>query len=536
MRGFRAVLILWLAIGFANLAQAQIIEDGEFGGRCPADTACLEGVCNVGLDLCVSCGMPGQMACEGPTGAPECSLPSWGNRPIALSDGRVICAQQVEDPLRACGHVGFAACEGAGAPFCRFGVLAPTTTGGVSGICEDCGGFGQPCCQDTGLACDFGTCQGGVCLPETGGAPDRIRALIEDCNFRDARVALAAMSATDPDRPALEAALAAATAREDQVRALYDDARSLARDAKALLEAGDEGNAGLTFHTARGLLQQARQTSACDRNQATLDEAIAMTDRNWDRITTSISLDYVRTVIGLCDFANAEQELAGLADDTEGHAALVEALRLARAREDRVYDLYGAAKKRHEEGQAAFRAGDYEGAVAAYSEARQGFVNARQLTECTGTRDIIDEAIQIVGRNLNAAQGLADTAPVPDPVPAEPDQPEVAQAPDIMPPGPHPCLDSSVAAEGWVSGYTLGLGGGHSLFAKKGPFICGFQGSFTLLYGGVMISYACDTTGGRYENCVAGRRAVISSEGAVHDGYVYRYDDGNHWIVVGTVK
>ena len=86
--------------------------------------------------------------------------------------------------------------------------------------------------------------------------------------------------------------------------------------------------------------------------------------------------------------------------------------------------------------------------------------------------------------------------------------------------------------DAYVKGYTRGLGGGGQSFDLKGPFICGFNGSFTVLSGGMLTGYSCTKNGQQYSSCESRWAEAISSEEAVHDGYVYRYRNDTSWIVV----
>lgn len=96
----------------------------------------------------------------------------------------------------------------------------------------------------------------------------------------------------------------------------------------------------------------------------------------------------------------------------------------------------------------------------------------------------------------------------------------------------HPCLDPNVQREGYVLSYQVGLGGGGTSYPVKGGVICDFQGEFTVLYGGDLVGYRCDREGNTYVNCREKWRQTVSSQEAVHDGYVYRWRNDEFFLVV----
>lgn len=538
--GFLIVLSsFWITAAEAQ----QRIPAGDFGGACIGpERTCNEGICGP-LGLCVSCGLEGQPACIDSNGSPYCTFPAYGYRPLEIGGRQQFClTMDTED----CGQIGLPACDDGDAPFCRQGVALLVMGRGT--FCQACGDFGQACCPDTAYPCDYGTCQSGVCLPDKsrsgqtgtpppasqGGQPSpaEIHAALDDCRLNDARAMLAALPDDARELDDLSARVSRAIRRENNVRALYDDAQAKVSEARAHFKADRIDQAALAFDVAKDLLKAAQRTSDCPRTIATIEEAIEIILRNEAATLTKLDMQIVADHIALCNFEEAGDMLDALPDDEPGKAALQARLGSALDRESRVIEMYRSAKSQHDIGKARMTDRDFAGAADLFAEARDGFLRARQLTRCPEFRDRISQAIAVAGRNLDRAQTVAIPENMRPPERYTPGTDLPTARVDPMPADSHPCLNPSVDRDAYVLGYQKGLGGGGRSFDLKGPFICDFNGSFTVLSGGMLTGYSCTTDGQRYVDCESHWAERISSEEAVHDGYVYRYRDDASWIVV----
>ncbi|MDU8926269.1 hypothetical protein RXV86_02620 [Alisedimentitalea sp. MJ-SS2] len=525
----------------AAVAQQQI-SAGDFGGACIGpERTCNEGVCGP-LVLCVSCGLAGQPVCIGSNGRPYCTFPTYGYRPMEIGGRLQYCLTvDTED----CGQIGLPACDNGDAPFCRQGV--PMQVMGRGTFCQACGDFGQACCPDTAYPCDYGTCQNNICLPDTNGrgqvgalsptsrgsqpSPAEIRSALDDCRLADARALLAALPNESPEFDDLAASVSRAIRRENDVRILYDDAQAKVSEARVHLQADRIEEAALAFALTENLLKEAQRTSTCPLTIATIEEAIAINSRNGAKTFAAIDLRLAADHISFCNFDQAGDLLEALPTNEPGKAALQAQLDAALDRESRVIEMYRAAQNLNSLGKTRMTDNDFAGAADLFAEAREGFLKARQLTECLEHREVITEAIAVTGRNLDRAQTRSNSTDfsLPDRYTPATDVPKSRADPTLV--DNHPCLDPSAKRDAYVKGYS-GMGGGGSSFDLKGRFICGFNGSFTMLSDGMLIGYVCTRDGQRYSSCEVDWAETISSEGAVHDGYVYRYRDNSSWIVV----
>ena len=489
----------------------------------------------------MSCGLEGQPACIDANGRPYCTFPTFGYRPVEIGGRLQFC---LTTDTNDCGQIGLPACVNGGAPFCRQGV--PLQVMGRGTFCQACGDYGQACCPDTAYPCDYGACQNGVCLADSssgqagtpparpGGhpSPEVILAALDDCRLSDARDMLAALPDDAPELDDLTARVSRAIRRENEVRALYDNAQARVSEARAHLQANRTEEAALAFVLAENLLKEAQRKTACPQTRAAIQEAIEINRRNGAKARATVNLQLAADFIGLCNFDEAGDLLDALPEDEPGKAAMQARLDAALEREAHVIEIYRAAQTLHENAKARLDDRDFAGAANLFAEARDGFLKARQLTECRDVRDTISQAIAVTGRNLDRAQSSADAYDTRPPERYTPGTDAPDARVDPLPAGSHPCLDPSVVRDAYVKGYTRGLGGGGQSFDLKGPFICGFNGSFTVLSGGMLTGYSCTKDGQQYSSCESRWAEAISSEEAVHDGYVYRYRNDTSWIVV----
>jgi len=508
-----AVAFIGIVTQLTGLAHAQPIGSGQLGGPCEAGSQfCAQSVCDQNLGICVACGMPGEFACEDEEGQPRCHLPSSGYAPVRASNGQdMICGNSESED---CGQVGTLACERNGAPYCYYGSL--------SGLyCAACGDFGQACCADTVYECDYGSCQGGTCLPDTNTGGSQITAALIDCRFKDAQNLIAALPAGS--RAAPQAALDAALVREDRVKALFEASRDISRDARLYYLEEDYGNAALAFRDSIARLQRAKDLTECVSSVLVLDEAIEMTMRTLEQSQTEVAIVIATDALDQCLFDLAAESLAGVPSPSPQRDALLQRLNEMKATEARVLTMYQAAQALNATGKAQLLNNQFQPALASFNAAHSAFGQVRQLTNCDATRNQIDEALAIVGRNILQA----DEGP-----------PEVTPPAVVSPPAAHVCLDASVPATHIVASYQRYLGGGTSASFMKGQTICGFEGSFSTLSTDALVSYNCDREGDQYLNCRETKRSPITSWNVGPDGVTYHYKrDGNeYWIIVGVLE
>ena len=513
--------LTWAGVGLAQSAQP---DAGVVGGACMAgDTPCWVGVCDTSLGgsgMCVPCGMPGEAACLSPDGALSCHLAGMGFAPISSAEGMPICATSDSTD---CGEVGLTACLRDGQPYCYRGALVHRDG---EAYCASCGDIGQACCLDTKYQCDYGSCQGGICLGQVTAGRDQIIALIDDCRLSEARGLIDALPAgtsyLDADQPALDAA----DKRENEVRTLFAAAKDIARAAKADYTAEDYGNAEQKFRNALAELQKARALTRCPRTRLVLDEGLAVTQRNIDRSQTNVSFATVEQAIKICEFGLAHAALDQIAATDPRRAVLAQRLDEVEGTEKRVLGIYNEARALNSKGKRQLENGDFATASANFAAARDLFTRTRQLTNCLSTRNTIDDALAAVGRNIIRVDIFR----------ADQDQEGVydnlgVDLYDLD--GAHPCLDSSVPVDNYVAGYKRYFGGGTTSSPMKGRYICGYGGAFSILSQSALVAYRCDRNGDRYENCREVKRQTVDSQVTGADGIVtHVLDGGDYWIVV----
>ncbi len=402
MRQLFGILSLMIALSaLTNPVGAQSIESGVWGGAClSGDVPCSQGVCDRSLGLCVPCGMSGQAACRTADGKFSCSLTSWGETPVATTGGKMICLTATSTD---CGQIGSAACLRNGKPYCYYGTVVTSSITKVAAYCASCGDFGQACCVDTAYICDYGVCENGKCLPPQNATRDQIIAAIDDCRLKDARGLIDALPTGTTFIDEVRDLLGKAKKREDQVRALFKVAKETARTAKRQYFSEDYGNSALTFYETMAQLQKARNLTQCPSIRTVLDEGIAMTQRNIDRSQTEVLLNTAESAITLCLFDLARQELDKISTPNEKYDALVQRLNEAEATKTRVVSVYNKGKKLNIKGKKQLGNKQFTAALASFTAAHEMISRARQLTNCAETRDVIDEALAAVGRNIMRA-------------------------------------------------------------------------------------------------------------------------------------
>lgn len=354
---------------------------------------------------------------------------------------------------------------------------------------------------------------------------------IAGCRLNEARGLIAGLPDDTAFLTEVQAVADAADRRDAKVRGLFGQAKDMAQAARADYVAGDYGNAALQYREALSVLATARNMAQCARTVGVLEDALAMTRRNADRANDRIALAEGKDAIGLCLFKLAGESVGQIIHLTDERAALAADLGLALRIEVRVRAIYKAGGALNTTGKAHLEAQRFAEALAAFEAAHTEFEKARQLTNCTETRDVIDSALAVVGRNIMRANvDLPDPATPADPsAPADPSSPAAPAAPVTA--GPHPCLDPSVPIDATVSTYTS-MGGGMSYRVMKGPYICDGAEDFDILGQDSLASYDCDRDGDRYVNCRETKRRPMHSWEKVHDGITYRFDNAKYWIVV----
>jgi len=511
---FTVPFILFLT--FANGGGlAQPIGDGAIGGACATDApACSQGICDQSLGMCVSCGMPGEAACKDESGLLSCYMSDQGYAPVAGSNARnAICGT---DSASDCGQVGALACMRDGAAYCYYGT--PVGMAGSGSYCAACGDFGQACCANTDYQCDYGSCQGGTCLPDSNATEDLISAAIDECRFKEAQSLIHSLPAGTNNRSAGQAELDAAMARENRVNTLFQASQGIARDARLSYLAGDYGNAALAYRDAMARLQRAKELTQCVTSLIVLDEGIEINKRDIDQSQGGVSFAVATDALDLCLFDLAEESLVSIPSPNPQRDALLQRVSEMRATEAQVLISYQAAQALNTTGKAQLERGAFADALASFNAAHGAFMQTRQLTNCPDTQNQIDEALAIVGRNiLRADEGPTEVGPAPT--------------------APHICLDSSIPATHTVASYQRYLGGGQG-FIMKEQFICDFRGDFTTLSKSELVSYDCDRDGDQYINCREIGRYPVTSLEVLQNGVVYNYENRNNefWIVVDDIE
>jgi len=97
---------------------------------------------------------------------------------------------------------------------------------------------------------------------------------------------------------------------------------------------------------------------------------------------------------------------------------------------------------------------------------------------------------------------------------------------------PHPCLDSSVKVDNYVTFYEQYLGGGQIRYRCKGNYICQPRrksDSYEVFSGSTITSYQCEKDGGRYINCKETRTDSIAEIKQKKDCTEYYFKCRDHW-------
>ncbi len=521
-RVFLSVLVL-----LAGLlpVSAQSIDQGEIGGRCLSEDRCLTGVCN-DRGMCVACGQVGQPACLDANQRPVCT--SLSTDPAPLARGGSVC---VSDSGRDCGHIGEPACAYETGPFCYYGVASSLRGGGS--ICLDCGDYGQPCCPGTDKPCDYGTCQNGSCLPKVVSLKSEILKAIADCQGKDARALIARLPQGSVLQQEMQAAYDRADRREDEVRALFEQARSLSREARAAFNRGDVTGARPKLLQARQLLEQARAKTACPKTHSTLDEGIALVNSNLDKTRAGDAVRKVADAIKACDFTAAKEALAQVSKQDPNYAAIRKRYEEARSWEERLRKSYDEGYDLYKRGNQLLKANRDQEALRSFKRAHELFTRVRKETECQRARDVATAALHEVSARIEMAEAFLKAAGK-----GKTGQPKNSGAmPGRYQPvaGPHPCLDPSVKPTHTAAGYTP-LGGGQSTIYIKGNFICDYEGSFSILSGSELINYYCKRDGNRFVECKETDRDRLTKT-IRHKGFTtYEFDNKKFWLDVYPAK
>jgi len=512
-------LVLFLAASLP--ATAQSVDPGEVGGRCLSEDRCLVGICN-DRGMCVACGQIGQPACLDADRTAVCTTP--GARSVRAAGGGFIC---VSDSGRDCGHIGEPACAYEHGPFCYYGVASALRGGGT--VCLDCGDYGQPCCPGTDKPCDYGTCRNGTCLPAAASLKSRILQAIADCRGKDARALIATLRQGSALQAEMQAAYDKADRREDEVRTLFEQARSLSREARAAFKGGDVTGARSKLRRARSLLTQARAKTACADTAATLDEGIALVEANLDRTQAGDAIRKVADAIRACDFSAAREALAKVGKQDPGYADIRRRYEETRSREERLRGYYDEGYDLYKSGNRLLKAGREKDALQAFKRAHELFTRVRTETSCQKARDVTTAALHEVSTRIQRAEGMIAAAQLKKPAPQKPG----AGMPGRYQPagGAHPCLDPSVKTTHTAAGYSP-LGGGQSTIILKGKYVCGYQGSYSVLTGSELINYTCKREGNRYIGCKVTDRDQLTKKIPRKGFTTYEFENRKFWLDV----
>lgn len=130
-----------------NIPEYKNTGKGDYGQLCLDEGYCDSGECQGGM--CIHCGYFGETCCYNDLAGIQCERGS---------ECHLGKCRATEDYTRDCGHVGYKPCYYNEYAKCYYGVYNP-----YSDICEACGDYEQPCCQDTVYQCDYGQCINGRC-------------------------------------------------------------------------------------------------------------------------------------------------------------------------------------------------------------------------------------------------------------------------------------------------------------------------------------------------------------------------------------
>lgn len=522
---YRIILSLFLLLIGWTPVSAQLIDPGEIGGRCLSEDRCSVGVCN-DKGVCVACGQVGQPACRNDAGRAVCTAP--GARAERASRSGFIC---VSNSGSDCGHIGEPACDYENGPFCYYGVASPLRGGGT--VCLDCGDYGQPCCPGTDKPCDYGTCQNGICSPSAASLKPQILKAIADCRGKDARALIARLPKGSALRKEMQAAYDKADRREDEVRALFNKARTLSREAQTAFGTGDRAAAGPKLRQARQLLAEARRKTNCSKTAATLDKGLAVVDANLKKAGASDAVRKVTDAIKACEFSAARTALANVSKNNPAHASLLKRLEEAISWEKRLRKTYDEAHDLYTHGNRLLDAKKGQKALQAFRQAHGLFERVRKETNCQKARDVTTAALHEVSTRIQRAEGVIEAAKLKAPA----KQKSGSNMPGRYKPagGPHPCLDPSVPVDHTAASYS-GFGGGGTAIFLKGKYICNYQGSFSILSGGELTNYRCKRDGDRFIDCKVDDRDKLTGR-IPHDKFTtYEFNDRQFWLDVYPVK
>jgi hypothetical protein len=123
---------------------------GDYGEICCSGGYCDYGECQ--NNICVHCGYFGETCCN--------TNPSCQSGSTCVS-GRCKVTEEY-NMYDDCGHIGYKPCYDSYGAYCYTGVVNTARE-----ICEACGDYEQPCCQNTDYECDYGICVYGICKKQT---------------------------------------------------------------------------------------------------------------------------------------------------------------------------------------------------------------------------------------------------------------------------------------------------------------------------------------------------------------------------------
>ncbi|WP_346907990.1 hypothetical protein [uncultured Roseibium sp.] len=518
------VSVLVLLAGLVAVS-AQAIDPGEIGGRCLSEDRCLTGICN-DRGMCVACGQIGQPACLDADRRPVCTSPSAS--PAPAGRGGSVC---VSDSGSDCGHIGEPACAYENGPFCYYGVASSLRGGGS--VCLDCGDYGQPCCPGTDKPCDYGTCQNGTCLPKAVSLKSQILKAIADCRGKDARALIAQLPQGSAVQKEMQAAYDRADRREDEVRALFEQARSLSREARVAFNRGNVTGAQPKLRQARQLLEQARAKTACPKTASALDKGIALVKSNLDKTRAGDAVRKVVDAIKACDFTAAREALAKVSKQDPDYADIRKRYEDARSWEERLRKSYDEGYDLYKRGNQLLKANRDQEALRTFKRAHELFTRVRKETNCQRARDVATAALHEVSTRIERAEAFLKAAKKKGASPPK----TSSNMPGRYQPagGAHPCLDPSVKPTHTAAGYSP-LGGGQTTIYIKGKYICDYQGSFSILTGSELVNYHCKREGNRFVECKETDRDTLTNRIQRKGFTTYEFDKRKFWLDVYPVK